>query len=200
MKNIVITMALASLCAGYAKANVDPPGAPQTTGLPDQTYILYGAHQPPVGDPGTYSENGTYSTYSLNLGSQFPDTGEEVVNGDVIMLQNGPSQDKGNWSDVLTFSEPDSILTLTSYEGSEAAGFWADYVPSANAVFIEETGGPYTIYTAVNGDSGVSITYQITPQVHNVVVPEPTTMLAGALLLLPFGASTLRILRRDRAG
>ena len=27
-------------------------------------------------------------------------------------------------------------------------------------------------------------------------VPEPTTMIAGALLLLPFGASTLRVLRR----
>ena len=32
-----------------------------------------------------------------------------------------------------------------------------------------------------------------------VPVPEPTTMLAGALLLLPFGASTLRILRKGRA-
>jgi hypothetical protein len=31
-----------------------------------------------------------------------------------------------------------------------------------------------------------------------VAVPEPTTMIAGALLLLPFGASTLRILRRNR--
>jgi hypothetical protein len=30
-------------------------------------------------------------------------------------------------------------------------------------------------------------------------VPEPTTMIAGALLLLPFGASTLRILRRRTA-
>ena len=29
-------------------------------------------------------------------------------------------------------------------------------------------------------------------------VPEPTTMIAGALLLLPFGASALRILRRNR--
>jgi hypothetical protein len=29
-------------------------------------------------------------------------------------------------------------------------------------------------------------------------VPEPTTMLAGALLLLPFGASTLRVLRKTR--
>jgi hypothetical protein len=30
-------------------------------------------------------------------------------------------------------------------------------------------------------------------------VPEPSTILAGALMLLPFGASTLRILRRNRA-
>ena len=29
-------------------------------------------------------------------------------------------------------------------------------------------------------------------------VPEASTMIAGALLLLPFGASTLRILRRNR--
>jgi hypothetical protein len=29
-------------------------------------------------------------------------------------------------------------------------------------------------------------------------VPEPTTMIAGALLLLPFGASTLRVLRKSR--
>jgi hypothetical protein len=32
-----------------------------------------------------------------------------------------------------------------------------------------------------------------------IVVPEPTTVVAGALLLLPFGASTLRILRKNRA-
>lgn len=31
-------------------------------------------------------------------------------------------------------------------------------------------------------------------------VPEPTTMISGALLLLPFGASTLRILRKGRVG
>jgi hypothetical protein len=30
-------------------------------------------------------------------------------------------------------------------------------------------------------------------------VPEPMTLIAGVLLLLPFGASTLRILRRNRA-
>ena len=35
--------------------------------------------------------------------------------------------------------------------------------------------------------------YDVTP------VPEPTTLIAGALLLLPFGASTLRVLRKHRA-
>jgi hypothetical protein len=32
----------------------------------------------------------------------------------------------------------------------------------------------------------------------NLAVPEPTTVIAGALLLLPFGASTLRLLRRKQ--
>ena len=33
----------------------------------------------------------------------------------------------------------------------------------------------------------------------NPSVPEPTTIISGVLMLLPFGASTLRILRRNRA-
>ena len=40
----------------------------------------------------------------------------------------------------------------------------------------------------------MTATFQVTA----VEVPEPTTMIAGALLLLPFGASTLRILRKSR--
>ena len=188
------------LCAGSARASMDP-GSPdvQEGNTHSSTYTLYGALQPPAGDTGSYFDNGTYSLYQLNLEVS-------VVTGDVILLENGSSQDRANWSDVLIFSQTDSLATLTSYEGSDAATFWnqgswADYVPSDNAVYIEETVGPYTIYNAVN-DSGDSITYtntyQITPQIHNVV-PEPTTMIAGALLLLPFGASTLRILRKSRA-
>jgi flagellar basal body rod protein FlgC len=36
------------------------------------------------------------------------------------------------------------------------------------------------------------------PQELFIAVPEPSTVIAGAMLLLPFGASTLRILRRNR--
>jgi len=35
-------------------------------------------------------------------------------------------------------------------------------------------------------------------QGQSIPVPEPSTIFAGALMLLPFGASTLRILRKQR--
>jgi hypothetical protein len=49
------------------------------------------------------------------------------------------------------------------------------------------TGGPAT------PGAGQELIYNVTP------VPEPTTIIAGALLLLPFGASTLRVFRKNRA-
>ena len=51
--------------------------------------------------------------------------------------------------------------------------------------YIGDTGGPSSGSVDIN-----SITVS--------TVPEPTTMIAGALLLLPFGATTLRILRKNR--
>ena len=42
-------------------------------------------------------------------------------------------------------------------------------------------------------------TWGTADQVTGPVIPEPTTMVAGALLLLPFGVSTLRMLRRRTA-
>ena len=47
-----------------------------------------------------------------------------------------------------------------------------------------------------NDDTTLVTISQVTQSFHQV--PEPTTMIAGALLLLPLGASTLRILRRNR--
>jgi hypothetical protein len=52
---------------------------------------------------------------------------------------------------------------------------------------------PYSLWGNVN-DTGLSLSHYT---VFNAV-PEPTTMIAGALLLLPFGASTLRFLRKNR--
>ena len=49
-------------------------------------------------------------------------------------------------------------------------------------------GQPYTLY-ANNG-------FNVIGSVTLTAVPEPTTIISGVLLLLPFGASTLRILRK----
>jgi len=47
-----------------------------------------------------------------------------------------------------------------------------------------------------NDDSAYGVTGWWGPNLAGPVVPEPTTIISGVLLLLPFGASTLRILRR----
>jgi len=39
----------------------------------------------------------------------------------------------------------------------------------------------------------------LVPPPSSTPVPEPSTVIAGMLLLLPFGASTLRVLRKNRA-
>jgi len=53
-------------------------------------------------------------------------------------------------------------------------------------------------FTILNGTPGNPISQVAATSVQQSFhqVPEPTTMIAGALLLLPFGASTLRILRK----
>jgi hypothetical protein len=75
---------------------------------------------------------------------------------------------------------------------------------------VNPAGHTETVQVQANsaGDVGLYF-YQTTPypsQASPIIgditlssVPEPTTMIAGALLLLPFGASTLRILRRRTA-
>ena len=44
-----------------------------------------------------------------------------------------------------------------------------------------------------------SVSFQYGTSLDDANIPEPTTMIAGALLLLPFGASTLKIVRRTKA-
>jgi hypothetical protein len=63
----------------------------------------------------------------------------------------------------------------------------AGFVPGVNTLdfVLYNGGGP----TALR----VEMTGQATP------VPEPSTVIAGALLLLPFGASTMRILRNRKS-
>jgi hypothetical protein len=63
----------------------------------------------------------------------------------------------------------------------------------ANYFVNGESAPGFNMSAQAGGTAATQFTYTF-----KSVVPEPTTMIAGALLLLPFGASTLRILRKTR--
>lgn len=67
-------------------------------------------------------------------------------------------------------------------------------LPPQSAIHVDKDIS-YAIFgpDGVGGQVSVSVVQQSFHQ-----VPEPTTMIAGALLLLPFGASTLRFFRKNR--
>jgi hypothetical protein len=83
-----------------------------------------------------------------------------------------------NW---LTPAQIATIMAGNPPSVTENANFIASYDPASGQP------GNFVVGT------GNSLEWQFNS------VPEPTTMIAGALLLLPFGASTLRMLRRRTA-
>jgi hypothetical protein len=72
-----------------------------------------------------------------------------------------------------------------------AGTFLAEAQAAVGGIITRDANGAYNVRALNLGVAGAV-------QDQLVIVPEPTTMIAGALLLLPFGASTLRILRKRR--
>jgi len=70
-------------------------------------------------------------------------------------------------------------------------GVWQKF--TATFVPVNSVGGVIDLNLAFQGNDFAL------DDISLVAVPEPTTVIAGALLLLPFGASTFRILRKNRA-
>jgi hypothetical protein len=120
---------------------------------------------------------------------------------------------------TLTFSSPqtylgllwgsvDSYNTLSFYNGSTlvATVGGQDVLNANSGITASAQGFGGTAYVNIDGipafTSVVATSSQYAFEFDNVAysaVPEPSTMISGALLLLPFGASTLRILRKNRA-
>lgn len=90
---------------------------------------------------------------------------------------------------VVTFSFSGTNMTEVSWTHTMDAngflGYTTDLYPQEMAV----------LKLTVSGDTPPS---RLIFGLDTVMVPEPATILAGALLLLPFAASTVRRLRRDR--
>ena len=106
-----------------------------------------------------------------------------------------PTQATGNVSEFGTFNFAldcfDGFkysVTALSFNLHTTRGGWTSEsaILTSNAKNFEVVGHVYT--RDANGEDRKITGY--------AAVPEPTTMIAGALLLLPFGLSTLRMLRR----
>lgn len=121
------------------------------------------------------SDNSTWSadTHRLNVISM---NGNQLNGTSIVHVWDWLLND-GAGGDVAGLGQSDS-RTLNSILATY--GTWE--VMRAYA-YIGNTGGESSGSVDIN-----SIT----------IVPEPTTMIAGALLLLPFGASTIRYFRKNR--
>ena len=91
----------------------------------------------------------------------------------------------------------DALTADRSLSGDVIGFNWDVTLPIApgsfGEVFVRTSQQQFTIAngSTINSGTDTQPTY---------AVPEPTTMIAGAMLLLPFGASTLRMLRKNRHG
>lgn len=83
---------------------------------------------------------------------------------------------------------------LTSPLSGDIYNAYTTYLGLLNPVSVAANLGTGNILRSTESGAGQDLIWNVT-----AVVPEPTTMIAGALLLLPFGASTLRMLRKSRA-
>jgi hypothetical protein len=138
-------------------------------------------------------------------------------NGDQAVLLN----ENGGIANTVAGLSPNAFYTLSfNYSGDNRPGMTYGLSVDANAgtvvslsglswTSVTPAGHLETVQVQADALGNVALKfYQTTPggsQASPIIddvtlstVPEPTTMIAGALLLLPFGASTLRVLRKHR--
>jgi len=128
--------------------------------------------------------------------------------GGVLNIFDGANTLTGNlsWGQIHTLSSGQGgtgdSLTLNladlAYSGANAnlAALAAGKTGNLNLTF-QFSGSSPNLSSIYNGGTGVNTaSYSGSISSGSVVVPEPATVVAGALLLLPFGISTFRILRK----
>jgi hypothetical protein len=90
----------------------------------------------------------------------------------------------------------DAVTATSSSWDQGLAGHSTDTLTASLDSVFADSGGRYGV-VALNLYNYNGTLAQ--DQLGLVAVPEPATLIAGALMLLPFGASTIRVLRRNRS-
>jgi len=136
-------------------------------------------------------QNGSTTTAMLlnRIGTSGSDSwGNDGSGMDVTLSSSGALGNIHNapFANLTGTYQPDGVTTLAAFNGLDMNGIWTLY-----------------LVNMVSGDPSILVSWGLditptptTPPIFSV--PEPTTIIAGALLLLPFGASTMRILRKKR--
>ena len=170
---------------------VASPSAPFNSELGNRMH--FGLHAYGDGTSQFKLEDLTFAIHSSDSGDSL------VFTGDFIGYNYSANRIGVNWGADRIKGTSDDII-YTSGNGTTLVDE-IDYVGVGNAWWPDPDQA--ALDAMANSISGLTITGQYWIQGYTgsdmvTVVPEPTTMIAGALLLLPFGASTLRILRKKK--
>jgi len=215
MKNNKISLAIAAIAvAGFTQ--VASAAFPGTTGL-YLVDVTTSATQfiPMSGVPSTASWSTAFGGYTIfgTTGTTF--TGGAYPSMDLaINSAIGGTDTIQVWYSNGTFgpSSGGSILDLSVHGGTVTSSAFLSTTPFGQTTSLGSvTGtGPTGTDKIANGVINNQTSYYLTimdqfsgnvssADTSLTVVPEPSTVVAGALLLLPFGVSTLRILRKNKA-
>jgi hypothetical protein len=135
----------------------------------------------------------------LSFWYQINNTGSSVVEGLSLNGFLGVGADVGYITTAVAAATGSLAGTVIPTDATRPAGTPLHWDYSIPVLGGPATGDILVVNTALTTWGGASGSVQDgNAQDIRILapVPEPTTILAGALLLLPFGASTLRILRK----
>jgi hypothetical protein len=160
------------------RLDLGEPGAPGKSKISlNQVQIFGSANKAPASGVGMDGSTGRATSANL-LGTPIYDMNSSGAPIGHEVLLDGKLNSGGNGKGDMELLVPKALFGNLQY-----------------VVFYSEFGsGPIPGGTAAEG------TFEEWAAVTSAVVPEPTTIIAGALLLVPFGVSTLRQVRRNRSG
>ena len=144
--------------------------------------LLYKQNNEVPGEEGTLA--GSYTTTPLPWGSSTPEPVKITFGGTVYASPATAFVIKDGNNGTLIFD-------LSGWDGQEE--IWLYNVFN----YDPDGAGPLDPKTNLDGTSHFEFYGTGTEEI--IPVPEPATVVAGALLLLPLGASAVRILRKNRA-
>jgi len=144
---------------------------------------MYG-NQPPNGDPISIGTAWLYSQFAAGTLSGYNYT---YGGGRQSSTSAGALQQAIWWLEA----EPNGVRD--SFINTAEDALYGAHGTAQDLLIVGNANGAYGVDVLNLGAPG-TVQDQLV-----IVVPEPTTVVAGALLLLPFGASTLRILRKKHA-